>query len=75
MQARISSVDDATVLLLEDRVNACEGISVTLQYKFAKLDIAWSPALVEQLQTMETVHLSSLTRQEIKELRSLISPD
>lgn len=62
MQARISSVDDATVLLLEDRLNACEGISVPLQYKFAKLNIAWSPAL--QLQTMETVHLSSLIRQE-----------
>lgn len=46
-----------------------------LQYKFAKLDIALSPALFEQLQTMETVHLSSLIRQEIKELRSLISPD
>lgn len=75
MQARISSVDDATVLLLGDRVNACEGIGVPLQYKFAKLNVAWSPALVEQLQTMETVHLSSLIRQVIKELRSLISLD
>lgn len=66
MQARISSVDDATVLLLGDRVNVCEGISVLLQYEFAKLNIAWSPALVEQLQTMETFHLSSLIRQDLK---------
>lgn len=35
MQARISSADDATVLLLGDRVNAVEGVKVPLQDKLA----------------------------------------